>query len=139
MHRFNCWIAFYRPQTKFAKVMFLHVSVCPWRGGGEVVPLHALQVSTWVVSQHALQVSLLTPKGELEGSDRGGSPGLHLGGGLQAHTWWGLQAYTWGSPGPQWGFSRVTMGVSMTTPGGSPCQHLGGLQAHTQGVYSSIH
>ena len=24
---------YYRPQTKFAKVMFLHVSVCPRRGG----------------------------------------------------------------------------------------------------------
>ena len=25
---------FYRPQTKFAKVMFLQVSVCPHEGGG---------------------------------------------------------------------------------------------------------
>ena len=25
--------SFYRPQTKFAKVMFLQVSVCPQRGG----------------------------------------------------------------------------------------------------------
>ena len=40
----------YRPQTKFAKVMFLDVSVCP-RGGG--VSQHALQV----VSQYAMQVS----------------------------------------------------------------------------------
>ena len=31
---------FYRPQTKFAKVMFLHVSVILSRGGG-VAPLHA--------------------------------------------------------------------------------------------------
>ena len=30
--------AFLRPQTKFAKVMFSQVSVCP-RGGGEVLPL----------------------------------------------------------------------------------------------------
>ena len=28
---------FYRPQTKFAKVMFLQVSVCPHRGGACVV------------------------------------------------------------------------------------------------------
>ena len=40
----------YRPQTKFAKVMFLQVSVCP-RGSGGVVSQHTLQV----VSQHALQ------------------------------------------------------------------------------------
>ena len=51
---------FYRPQTKFAKVMFLHPSVSHSvhggggrRGGGvcRVVSQHALQV----VSQHALQ------------------------------------------------------------------------------------
>ena len=28
----------YRPQTKFAKVMFLHVCVCPQGGGGCLVP-----------------------------------------------------------------------------------------------------
>ena len=33
---------FYRPQTKFAKVMFLHVSVCP-QGG---VPVHPLGSGT---------------------------------------------------------------------------------------------
>ena len=39
----------YRPQTKFAKVMFLHVSVCP-QGG----------------------VSRPRPRGDIEGSGRGG-------------------------------------------------------------------
>ena len=29
---------YYRPQTKFAKVMFLHASVCPQRGGGVCLP-----------------------------------------------------------------------------------------------------
>ena len=33
------WVYFYRPQTKFAKVMFSQVFVCPqggiWEGGGE--------------------------------------------------------------------------------------------------------
>ena len=29
----SCTRHFYRPQTKFAKVMFLQVSVCPHRGG----------------------------------------------------------------------------------------------------------
>ena len=27
---------YYRPQKKFAKAMFLHVSVCPWRGGSAI-------------------------------------------------------------------------------------------------------
>ena len=27
------WVYFYRPQTKFAKVMFLQVLVCPWGRG----------------------------------------------------------------------------------------------------------
>ena len=30
----HSFLLYYRPQTKFAKVMFLHVSVCPW-GEGE--------------------------------------------------------------------------------------------------------
>ena len=84
--------------------MFLHVSVCPQRGGLGVVSQHALQV----VSKHALQqvsrgwypsmpcrfpgphpggklrgscqgvVSRPTPKGEVEGDLAGGSPGPHL-------------------------------------------------------------
>ena len=54
----------YRPQTKFAKVMFLHVSVILFTGMG-------------LVSQHVLQVSRPTPRGKVEGSGLGG---------LQAHT-----------------------------------------------------
>ena len=63
---------FYHLQTKFAKVMFLHVSVI-LSGGG--------------VSQHALQVSRPTPKGEVEGSGRGGCllrGGAYSVGGLPA-------------------------------------------------------
>ena len=53
----NSWVN-YRPQTKFAKVMFLHVSVCP-QGG----------------------FSRPTPRGgRLRGLGGGGSQGLHLGG-----------------------------------------------------------
>ena len=52
---------FYRPQTKFAKVMFLHVSVCP-QGVGVSRP--------WP-----------RPKVEVEGSDLGGCLGPHPGGG----------------------------------------------------------
>ena len=127
----------YHPQTKFAKVMFLHMSVCP-RGvvsqhALQVVSQHALQVSRrGVVSQHAMQVSRPTPRGEVEGPGLGGvsrptpggwwSPGPHLGG-LQAHT-----------PG----VSRPTLGGELrglAWMGGIPGPHLvSGLQTHTQGV-----
>ena len=102
---------FYRPQRSWGKVLFLHVSVILFGGGGVwgVVSQHALQV----VSQYALQVSRPTPRGEVEGSGQGG---------LQAHT----QGRSWGV----W-----PRGVSRPTPGGSPGPHLGGgLQTHTWGV-----
>ena len=88
-------LLYYRPQTKFAKVMFLHVSVSHsvHRGGWvgrEVVSQHALQV----VSQHVLQQvcrgGVCIPaclagfqahtKGSLRGLALGGSPGPHPGG-----------------------------------------------------------
>ena len=71
----------------------------------------------WLVSQHALQVSRPTPRGEVEGSGQGGSPGPHSRGELRSLAWGG------GSPGPHplWGVSRSTPLV-------------GGLQAHTWGV-----
>ena len=83
-------VCYYRPQTKFAKVMFLHVSVSH-SVHRVVVSQHALQVSGGV-SQHALQVSRPTSKAEVEGFAWGE-------GGLQAHTQGGggLQAHTWGS------------------------------------------
>ena len=98
----------YRPQTKFAKVMFLNMSVCPQVGvvsqhALQVVSQHALQVSRGVcVSQHALQVSRLA-RGSLRGLARGVS-----------------------RPTPR-GVSRPTpRGVSRPTPGGSPGPHPGG-------------
>ena len=68
----------YRTQTKFAKVMFLHVSVCP-QG---VVSQHALQV----VSQHALQVSrkrwcITACLAGFHDHTQGGAWGVWLGGG----------------------------------------------------------
>ena len=131
MLRFNCLprslTLYYRPQTKFAKVMFLHESVILFTEG--------------MVSQHALHVSRPTPKGEAEGSGWGA-------GGLQAHTQWG----SWGrssspQPGGSWGVwlggvSRTTptgevdgsgWGVSSPTPRGVQAHTQGGLQAHTQG------
>ena len=50
-----------------------------------------------VVSQHALQVSRPTPRGEVEGSGQGGSPGPHPRGKLRGLVWPG------GSPGPHVG------------------------------------
>ena len=111
---------------------YVFTCVCP-RGGGwypsmpcRWYPSMPCRSPGGCVSQHALQVSRPTPKGELEGSGRGG---------LQAHT-------DGGSPGPHLGggFSRHTPG------GGFLGAHLGGLQAHTRGVsrptwgvYPSMH
>ena len=73
---------------KFVKVTFLHVSVHRGRVVSQhalqVVSQHALQVSGGCVSQHVLQVSRPTPKGEFEGSGQGG---------LQAHSWGGVSQH----------------------------------------------
>ena len=96
----------YRPQTKFAKVMFLHVSVCPQGGGcGGVIPacLAGFQTHTqreaWGVwlgrgspGPHpggklrglAWGVSMPTPKGGLH---------THTQGGLQAHSCGGVSQH----------------------------------------------
>ena len=95
---------FYRSQLSWGKVMFLHVSVILFTGGGGIPACLAAGLRGWVVSQHALQVSRPTPS--QGGSWRvwprgspdphpGGSPGPHQGG-LQAHT------QGW-SPGPHLG------------------------------------
>ena len=64
-------VYFYRPQTKFEKVMFLHVSVILSTGGaipaciaGGIPACLAAGLQD-MVSQHALQVSRPTPKGEV--------------------------------------------------------------------------
>ena len=122
----------YRPQMKFVKVMFLHVSVCPQGGvvsqhAVQVVSQHALQVSRGVASLHALQVSRPTLRGEVEVSGLEGSPCPHLRGwGLQAHIHGGLQAHTLG------GLQAHTWGVSRPTPGGNPaCTEVDTLHPHS--------
>ena len=88
---------FYRPQTKFAKVMFLQVSVILSTGGGIQaciaggIPACLAAGLQGVVSQYALQVSRPTPRGEVEGSGRkgGGSPGPHPRGNLRGLAWGG--------------------------------------------------
>ena len=90
------YMHFYRPQTKFPKVMFLHMSVShSVHGVGSGIPACLAGLQGGGVSQHALQISRPTPKGEVEGSG------------------WGVSRPTpRGSPGPH--------------PGGSPGPHLGG-------------
>ena len=137
---------YYRPQTKSAKVMVLHMSVSysvQWGEGLvsqhalQVVSQHALQVSSGagVVSQHALQVSRPTPRGKLRGLAWGGSPGPPPGRKLRGLAWLGS---TGPHPGGSWGvwpggcLQAHTWGASPGThPGGSPDPHLGGLQADT--------
>ena len=77
---------YYRPQTKFAKVMFLHVSVSHsvHTGGGGLV------------CQHALQDSRPTRRGEVVGSGQGGLQ-AHTQGEVKGSGWGGfLQAHTQG-------------------------------------------
>ena len=140
----------------FTGLFYMCLSFCPQ---GDVVSQHALQV----VSQHACRsrgggfpaylavlqahtqgklrglawgVSRPTPKGWVEGSGLGGSPGLHPGGS------WGVRPGEVSRPIPRggsWGVwsgvSRPTPGrVSRPTPGGCLQAHTwGGLQADTQG------
>ena len=99
-----CWRVrryIYRPQTKFAKVMFLLMSVCP-QGVG-------------VVSQHV-------------GVWPGGSPGPHLGEGVPRPTPEGVSRPTpRGSPGPHLGGSEGPHpgGSPCPHPGGYPSMHWG--------------
>ena len=100
---------YYRPQTKFAKVMFSHLSAShsvhgggspgPHPGGmlrglaggvSRPTPRGDVEGSGWGVSRP-------TPRGEVGGSGQGGSPGPHP---------WGVPRPTLGggSPGPHpWG------------------------------------
>ena len=96
---------FYRPQTKFAKVMFLQVSVCP-QGGG--IPACIA--------------------GGIPACLAGGIPACLAGlqGALQAHTRGGEVE----GPG-QGGFSRPTHGGSPGPPGGLQDQTRGDVSQHT--------
>ena len=78
---------------------------------------YVIQVSVYlrgegvVVSQHALQVSRPTSRGDIEGSGLGrGSPGQHPGEKLRGLAWGGgLRPTPRGSPGPHLGVSRPTL------------------------------
>ena len=77
----NCY---YRPQTKFAKVMFLHVSVCP-RGGWGWYPSMPCSRGWYPRMPCSRGASKPTPRGKLRGLARGVSRPTS-GEGLQAHT-----------------------------------------------------
>ena len=118
-------VHFYRPQRNWGKVMFFHVSVILFTGSIPAYIAGGIPVclAVWgLVSQHALQVSRPTPRGEVEGSGLGkGSPGTHPGGGeVEGSGLGGLQAHTGG--------------ISRPTPGrrGSPGPHPGGIPACTE-------
>ena len=91
----------YRPQTKFAKVMFLQVPVCPKCGGGGYPNMHCRWYPSMPCSRGIFRP---TSRGKVEDSGQEGFS-RPTPGGLQAHTW---------------GVSRPTSkgGVSRPTPGG---------------------
>ena len=55
---FSMEIYFYRPQTKFAKVMFLQVSVCPRWGGGDAQILRQMLRLRHAVNERAVRILL---------------------------------------------------------------------------------
>ena len=122
----------YRPQTKFAKVMFLHLSVSHFvhRGVSTPTPWGEVEGSGQGGSPHP------HPRGEIEGSGHGGSPGPHpggrltglargspgphpKGGGWEVLLGGGLQSHTWGGPGPDPG--GVSQHALRQTPSAADC------------------
>ena len=107
---------------------------CSWGGGWySSMPSRwypSMPCRSWgCVSQHALQVSRPTPRGQFEGSGLGGSPGPHPGGS------WGV--WPGGvSPGPHpgGGWGVWSGGSSGPHPEGSPGPQMGGSLGPYQGV-----
>ena len=101
----------YRPQTKFAKVMFLHLSIILFTGGV------SRSTPRGMLGGLARGVSRPPPRGEVRGSGWGVSrppPKGRLGG------------LAGGSPDPHPGGSRPTpggFGVCLQTQAGSGSQH----------------
>ena len=112
-------IPFYRPQTKFAKVMFLHVSVILSIGG--VLSQHALQVVSQPCSKSPGGYPSMPcrfpgphPGGKLRGIWPGGSPGPKPRGKLR-------EIWPGGSPGPDLGGPAPREGLlpeGVPAPGG---------------------
>ena len=146
LRQMECIHNIYHPQTKFAKVMFLHMSVVLFTGRGWYSSMHCRSPG----SHPGEKVRGLAwggapgphPGGKLRGLAWGGAPGPHPGGKLRGLAWGELQVHTQGGSWEVWpgGVSRSTPGVSRPTPwGGLQAHTQGGLQAHTQGGYPSMH
>ena len=97
----------YRPQTKFAKVMFLHVSVILSTGVGSPGPYPGRRLGGL-----ARGVSRPIPRGEVEGSGRGG---------LQAHTQGGGWGSGWRSLGPGGCVSQHALRQTLSPADGYCC------------------
>ena len=119
-------LQFLPPATKLGQG-YVFTPVCDFvHKGGVWYPSRPCSRSPVGVSQHTLQVSRPTPKGEVEGSGLGG---------LQAHTQGvsrttprgGLETHTQGAPGPHPG------GGLQAHPRGAPGPHLGGVYRPTPG------
>ena len=123
---------FYRPQTKFAKVMFLQVSVCPQRGG------HA-----WLLPGGG--GACMVAWGGVHGCSRGGmhgclgglgcvvAPGGHawlLQGGMRGCSWGGMH----GCSGGMHGCSRG--GMRGCSWGGMHGCSWGGMHGCSQGGHA---
>ena len=112
-------IAFYRPQMKFAKVMFLQVSVCPQLGGvrgcsGGWWDMHGCSGGhQWLLGGHAWLLW--------------GACMVALGG---MHGFFG--GHAWFFPGGMHGFC---LGACMVFSGGCACFFLGGAWFFPGGVH----
>ena len=117
---------FYRPQTKFAKVMFLHPSVSHSVHRGRGVCLGPHPRGGW---GSGLGVSRPTPRGFKP------HPGVFTGGSrptpMVVHSWVCLGPHTGGGWGSGGGCLGHTQGGGWGVRLGP---HLGGVQAHTWGV-----
>ena len=98
---------YYRPQTKFAKVMFLHVSVCPW-GGWWYPGMHCRWYLSMPCSRSPGEGGIPACLAGFQAHTQGGSWGVWPGG-LQAHT-------LGGSPGPHLGGVCVSQHALRQTP-----------------------
>ena len=124
-------IAFYRPQTKFAKVMFLQVSVCPQRGGdmcgcsgGGGGCAWLLRGHEWLLGGHAWLL-----RGGMHGCS-GGHAWFFLGG---VHVF--FRGHAWFFPGGMHGFFPGGHGFFW---GGHAWFFLGGMHGFFLGGHHRI-
>ena len=122
----------YRPQTKFAKVMFLQVSVCPHGGGACVVLFgggHAWFYLAWGVCVRGFI------RGGMRGFIQGGMRGFIRGACMVlfgGHAWFYSGGHAWFYSGGVRGFIRAE-GACMVLFGGHAWFYLGGMRGFIWG------